>query len=130
MTYCGCQSPELPSTGLRSTRWFARSFSADHRHDRLLVEADDSSIAADGSDATRVVFWAVDRYGAPRPYVTDSVTLALTGPALLVGDNPFDFAIGGVGAVWIRSLPGNTGKAVLTAGHPRLGRGTVTVRCA
>ena len=65
-------------------------------------------------DATRLVFRAVDRYGAPRPYVTGQVTLSIsTGPAVLVGDNPFDFAAaGGVGAVWIRSLPGRQGASL------------------
>ena len=38
------------------------------------------------------------------------VTLTLTGPATLIGDNPFAFGdYGGLGAVWIRSLAGQTG---------------------
>jgi len=72
---------------------------------------------------------AADRHGAPRPYVGGQVTLDVAGPALLIGDNPFDFAAaGGAGAVWIRSLPGSPGTVTVTATHPSLGRAVVRVR--
>jgi hypothetical protein len=52
----------------------------------------------------------------------------VSGPAVLIGDNPFDFAsAGGVGAVWIRSLPGSPGTVTVTASHPTLGRATASV---
>jgi beta-galactosidase len=80
-------------------------------------------------DATRLVFRAVDRYGAPRPYVTGQVTVSLEGPAVLVGESPFDFAAaGGVGAVWIRSRPGSPGTVAVTVSHPTLGQAVVRVR--
>ena len=89
----------------------------------------DEEIVADGVDATRVAFRAVDAYDAPRPYVTGSVALSVSGPAVLVGESPFDFAAaGGVGAVWIRSLPGSAGHVAVSASHPVLGDGVVRVR--
>jgi beta-galactosidase len=77
--------------------------SADTSRDRLRLTADDAAIAADGSDATRVTFRATDAYGNQRPNVTGEVTLSLTGPATLVGQNPFAFGgYGGVGGAFVR----------------------------
>jgi beta-galactosidase len=90
--------------------------------------ADDTALRVDGSDATRVVFRAVDAHGAPRPVLDGSVRLKLTGPATLVGDNPFPFGeTGGVGAIWIRSRRAYTGDAVLAAEHVSLGSARVTI---
>ena len=83
----------------------------------------------DGVDATRVMFRAVDRYGAPRPYVPGQITLSVEGPAVLIGDNPFDFgAAGGVGAVWLRSRPGRAGTVRVSASHPVLGDAEARLR--
>jgi beta-galactosidase len=107
----------------------SRSFSSDPSLDTLWLAADDDEIAGDGADATRVAFRAVDGYGAPRPYVTGEVTLAVSGPAVLVGESPFDFtAAGGVAAVWIQSLPGSAGHVAVSATHPILGRAAAHVR--
>ena len=73
----------------------SRSFSADPSGDVLALAADDAEIAGDGADATRLEFRAVDHYGAPRPYVPGQVGFDVEGPAVLVGDNPFDFAAAG-----------------------------------
>jgi beta-galactosidase len=74
------------------------------------------------------VFRALDAHGNQRPYVSGSLTLHVTGPAILVGDNPFAFAdFGGVGAVWLRSRPNRPGLIRLTATHPTLGSATVNV---
>jgi beta-galactosidase len=95
------------------------------------VYADDSTIQADGCDATRVAFAAVDKFGAPRPFVTGQVTLALDGPGVIVGDNPFDLThSGGVGAVWIKSIAGRTGKISIAASHASLGRQSVEIHVA
>jgi beta-galactosidase len=97
--------------------------------DTLALTVDDATIVADGSDATRAVFRAVDKYGNLRRYPAGQVTLTLTGPATLLGDNPFAFgAYGGLGAVWIRSLPGQTGTITLAASQPELGPAQVQVR--
>ena len=107
----------------------SRSLASDPSFDRLWLALDDHEIDGDGVDATRLVFRAVDRYGAPRPYVTGQVTLSLEGPAVLVGDSPFDFAAaGGAGAVWIRSRPGAAGTVTVSASHPVFGDAAARVR--
>ncbi|MFD4972085.1 glycoside hydrolase family 2 protein [Streptomyces sp. NPDC058424] len=124
------QLPELRIDGfIGGRRVVSRSFSPDPRHDRLVLAADDQEIGGDGIDATRVVFRAVDRHGAPRPFVTGDVTFTLTGPGELIGDNPFQFAdAGGAGAVWIRSQEGTTGRVLLRATHATLGTRQVSVK--
>jgi len=95
----------------------------------LAMAVDDSVILADGSDATRAVFRATDAYGNQRRYASGQVALSLSGPATLVGDNPFAFGqYGGLGAVWIRSQAGQTGAIALTASHPLLGQAEVHVK--
>jgi beta-galactosidase len=96
--------------------------SADPARDRLALAVEHSSIQADGSDMTRVTFRALDAYGNQRPYPSGDVTLALTGPATLIGDNPFPLATyGGVGGAFIRSQVGRTGVVTVRASHPTLG---------
>ncbi len=107
----------------------SRSFSADRSRDRLRVTVDDRQIVADGSDATRVAFGVVDRFGAPRPYSGAGVTITVSGSGLLVGDS--DFALGstgGVGAVWIRSRPGRAGRIEVTVTHPTLAADPVSIQ--
>jgi beta-galactosidase len=122
--------PELRIDGyVRGRQVGSARMSADTSRDRLVLTADHASIAADGSDATRVTFRALDRYGNQRCYVSGGVNLSLTGPASLVGDNPFAFGeYGGVGGAFIRSLPGRTGLVTLTAEHAALGSASVRVR--
>jgi beta-galactosidase len=109
----------------------SRTFSADTSKDRLAVAADDAELTADGLDTTRVEFRAVDEYGNARPYVTGDVTLSVSGPGELIGDSPFAFGdAGGVGAVWIRTLPGSAGTVTVRAAHPVLGSGTAVIRVA
>jgi beta-galactosidase len=98
--------------------------------DTLAMAVDDATIVADGSDATRALFRAVDKYGnLRRSPAGGEVTLTLTGPGTLLGDNPFAFgAYGGLGAIWIRSLPGRAGTITLAASQPELGQAQVQVR--
>jgi beta-galactosidase len=101
------------------------AMSADPATDRLAVTVDDGTLLADGSDATRLVFRAVDAHGNHRPHVPGDVRLTVTGPAMLVGDNPFAFgAYGGVGGAWLRTRPGRVGDVTATAEHATLGSGT------
>jgi beta-galactosidase len=103
--------------------------SSDPSGDGLAMAADDATISADGSDATRVVFRAVDAYGNQRRYFTGEVALTLSGPGILMGDNPFAFGqYGGLGAVWVRSVAAQPGTISLAASHPDLGRAQVQVR--
>src|SRR5579863_4742753 len=93
---------------------------------KFSVTPDDTELMADGADSTRVVIRVTDEFGAPRPYANDPVTLALEGPATLIGENPIAL-MGGVCAVWIRAGE-EPGAVRLTAKHPRLGSRTVEVR--
>ena len=75
-----------------------------------------------------MTFRALDAYGNQRPHVTGDVSLSLTGPARLIGDNPFPFGhYGGVGGAFVRSEPGRSGPVTVTAAHPVLGRAAVRV---
>lgn len=126
----GSSHPELRIDGyLGATKVTSRSFSSDPSGDVLSLTADDAKLVADGVDATRVVFRALDKYGAPRPYVAGQVLLSVDGPAMLVGDNPFAFGdAGAVGAVWVRTLPNSPGTVTLRASHPTLGAAEVAIR--
>jgi beta-galactosidase len=130
----GTGLPDLRIDGYVGTTLAATvTMASDPARDRLELTVDDASIVADGSDTTRVTFRALDAYGHQRPYVTGDVTLALTGPGVLVGDNPFAFGTyGGVGGAFIRSTVGGTGRVTVTATHPVLGsaRGSVTMTAA
>jgi len=93
-----------------------RKFAGDREGDSIRLTADAAELVADGRDATRVVIAIVDRFGEPRGHSRTIVNLELTGPAVLVGDNPFDLEqSGGVGAVWIRTLPDHPGDIILRA---------------
>jgi beta-galactosidase len=126
----GGKNPVLRIDGyLGNQKIISRSFSSDRAQDRLSVLADDAEIEADGSDATRVEFRAVDRFGAPRPYVKGDISLTIGGPAVLLGDNPFAFEdAGGAGAVWIRSRPGEAGRITVQLRHPVLGSARVVIQ--
>jgi beta-galactosidase len=122
----GAGQPELRIDGYVGRKQVTSArMSADPGRDRLMLTADDSSILGDGTDATRVTFRALDAYGHQRPHVTGDVHLALTGPAVLIGQNPFAFgAFGGVGGAFVRSRPGRPGRVRVTATHPTLGAAT------
>lgn len=118
----GATHPELRIDGFIDNRQaLSRSFSSDPAQDRFFVEADDRELMADGSDATRLVFKVVDRFGADRLLGGGDVHFQLDGPGVLVGDNPFSLAeTGGVGAVWIKAQSGAGGRIQVTATHSTL----------
>ncbi len=125
-------APDLLIRGFVGGRPAAQlRMSAHPGGDALAMTVDDGTISADGSDATRVVFRAIDAFGNQRRYRSGQVALTPSGPATLLGDNPFEFGqYGGLGAVWIRSLAGQPGAITLTASHPLLGQAEVQVRSA
>lgn len=86
---------------------------------KFALKADDTTLVADGADTTRVVLRVTDEFDAVRPFACDPVRFELSGPAELIGDNPFTL-VGGQGAVWIRAGE-RAGKVTLTAHHPYLG---------
>ncbi len=132
LTVDGSRLPELRIDGYLGGRLVASvRMSADTRRDRLLLTVGDALIQADGSDATRLTFRAVDAYGNQRPLATGLVDLSVSGPGTLIGDNPFDFgAYGGVGGAFLRSQQGRPGPVSVTARHPGLGEATVQITSA
>jgi beta-galactosidase len=124
------RTPELVISGYVAGQQVAEvRMSADASRDTLSMTADDAAIRGDGVDATRVVFRAVDAYGNQRRYPGGQVQLGVSGPATIVGDNPFAFGqYGGLGAVWLRSVAGQHGTITLTASHSQLGQAEVRIR--
>jgi beta-galactosidase len=106
----------------------SRMLSSKGVDQRFHVEPDDAQLLGDGIDATRVVLRVTDEFGAPRPFATGAIELALEGPGEIVGDNPFAL-VGGVGAVWVRTREAQ-GVIVLRARHPILGTKTAHIRVA
>ncbi|HWF56411.1 MAG TPA: glycoside hydrolase family 2 TIM barrel-domain containing protein [Solirubrobacteraceae bacterium] len=119
----GASLPELLVYGYYQGNHVATlQMSSNTATDRLVLDLEDATITGDGSDATRLSFRALDAFGNQRPYVAGNVTLSLSGPAVLVGQNPFAFqTYGGVGGVFIRSEAGRSGTVTVTASHPTLG---------
>jgi len=103
----------------------SRSFSGKGIDQKFTLLPDDSTLIADGADATRIVLRVTDEFDAIRPFASDAIRFELTGPAQLIGDNPFSL-VGGTGAVWIRAGE-QPGRARLIAHHPYLGAQTVEV---
>lgn len=119
----GSGKPELRIDGYVGEKLaLSRSFSSDRTSDRLWLQADDKELVGDGSDATRLAFGVVDKFGAPRPYAGGEVRMQISGPGTIVGDNPFQLAdSGGAGAVWIRAAARGAGKIRVEAHHGELG---------
>lgn len=128
----GGHRPELRIDGyLGDTLALSRSFSSDPAHDQFALAADDNALVGDGTDATRLAFRVVDRFGAIRAFAGGTVAFEITGPGVLVGDNPFDATdSAGVGAVWLKTLAGRSGRVVVTARHSSLGARSVAVDVA
>jgi beta-galactosidase len=106
----------------------SRNFSGKGVDQKFHLLPDDTSLVADGADATRVVVRVTDEFDNIRPYASDPIVFTLEGPAEIIGDNPFSL-VGGTGAVWIRSQQ-QPGTVQLTAKHPRLGEQRATFRLA
>ncbi len=129
LTVHGAARPELRIDGYVGQKLLlSRSFSADPSDDQFLIQADDPALIADGSDATRVVFGVVDKFGAPRAFASGKVDFRVEGPGILVGDNPFDLApTGGFAALWIRTRENDPGRIRVTAVHSVLGAKSVEI---
>jgi beta-galactosidase len=125
----GAGHPELRIDGYLGNKLAAsRSFSADPAQDQFSLVVDDAELIADGADATRLVFRVVDKFGANRPFAGGNVSFEVTGPGAILGDNPFDLAAsGGVGAVWVKTVPKQRGLITVRAIHP-LGSKSVSIR--
>jgi beta-galactosidase len=97
----------------------SKSLSGTGADRKFALVPDDTSLIADGADSTRVVLRVTDEFGAIQPFANDAIRLELTGPAEIIGDNPFSL-VGGTGAIWIRAFE-MAGSVKLTAFHPHLG---------
>ncbi len=119
----GSGNPTLRIDGyLKGRPVFSRSFSSDVSQDKFIVEVDDKELKGDGIDATRLTFRVADKFGTPRLYGQGEVEFGITGPGVIVGDNPFDLKqSGGVGAVWVKSIPDSGGFVRISATHSSLG---------
>jgi beta-galactosidase len=89
------------------------------------VLPDDKELLGDGRDATRVVLMVTDEYGNIQPFATAAISLSLTGPGEIIGENPFALA-GGAGAVWVKAQE-SAGIVQLTARHPYLGARSIRI---
>ena len=125
----GLAAPELRIDGYVSGRLaLSKSFSSDRGKDQFRVEADDLELTGDGADATRLAFQIADRFGAPRPFGAGEVRFEITGPAEIVGDNPFRLTdSGGAGAVWVRMRANTSGRVVVAATHSSLGGKSIVI---
>jgi len=101
------------------------TLSGSGRDADLKVLPDDTRLIGDGRDATRVVLMVTDEYGNIRPFATAAISLSLTGPGELIGENPFALA-GGAGAVWVKAREAQ-GTIRLTAKHAYLGERSVEI---
>ena len=107
---------------------FSKSFSSDPAQDQFFLAADNAELTGDGVDATRLVFKVTDKFGAERAFAGGKVAFDITGPGVVVGDNPFVLeASGGVGAVWIKTVPNGSGEITVKAVHSSLGAKSVSV---
>jgi beta-galactosidase len=104
---------------IKGEKVISKSLSGRGVNQKFLLLPDDTTLVADGADTTRVVLRVTDEFDAVRTYADDAIKFTLTGPADLIGTNPFSI-IGGTGAVWIRARQ-EPGTVVLTAKHPVLG---------
>ncbi len=109
---------------LKGKKVISRTWSGSGIDAKFVLVPDDTRLVADGGDATRVVLRVNDEFGNIRPFAADAIQLKLTGPAELVGDNPFGL-IGGTGAIWIRATE-EAGTVTLQAVHPILGTQELT----
>ena len=89
------------------------------------MEPDDRELNGNGIDATRVVLKVTDEYGAVRPLANAAISLSLSGPGEIIGENPFAL-FGGVGAIWVKSREG-AGVIRLTGRHPFLREKTIEI---
>jgi len=103
----------------------SKKYSSSGADKSFVLLPDERELIADGADAVRVVLRVNDEYGSLRHFASDAITFTLSGPAIMIGDNPFGL-IGGTGAIWIRTteVPGTI---KLTGKHPHLGSATVTL---
>lgn len=103
-----------------------RKMSARGVDRELVIAADSKELYGDGIDMTRVVLKVVDEFGNVRQFANAAISLSITGPAEIIGENPFAL-FGGVGGIYIKARQA-TGVVRLTAKHPWLGTKTLDIK--
>ena len=119
----GAASSELRIDGYVGSKLVTtKMLSADETFDHLRIRLDDRRIRGNGVDATRLALRIVDRYGNVRGFAGGLVDISKSGPAVVVGDDPFNLSnTGGAGAVWIRSRRKRSGIVGIRASHSNYG---------
>jgi beta-galactosidase len=103
-----------------------KKYSSRGIEQQFLVLPDDTTLIADGADATRVVLKVADEFGNLLRYATAAIAFTIDGPAEIIGDNPFSL-MGGCGAIWLRAGH-KEGTARLVAKHQALGSREVLIK--
>ena len=93
---------------------------------KLVIAPDDLELKADGMDATRVVFAAVDQMGNPLPYLADAIEFQLGGPGMIIGPTKTAL-IGGAIATWVKTTE-EEGIITLKGVTTRLESETIEIR--
>jgi len=120
-TVWGPSWQELHIVGLIGDQPVAEQrFPASNEAPNLLMNVDDRTLVADGTDMTRILLRHTDAFGNLQPHSRVVVMLELSGPATLVGPNPCAL-VGGVTGLYLRAgtIPG---KVKLSAFAPELGQ--------
>lgn len=104
---------------LNGTLVKTHQLAADGIPRKLMFEADDAEIHADGADLTRLSLKITDQYGNALPFAWGPVLLDVEGPGVLVGEHPLILP-GGQGAMYLRSTlaPGTVTVTARVSGLP------------
>jgi beta-galactosidase len=125
----GSKHPELRIDGyIKDKLLLSKSYSSDSSNDKFFLKADELELFGNGSDASRVEFKVVDKFNESSLNASGKVTFTLKGPGEIVGDNPFFLKdSGGVGSIWVKTLPGSSGEISIEAAHSSLGTKSVVI---
>jgi beta-galactosidase len=102
-----------------------KRYRGDAHATRLAMEADDTELAADGIDVTRVVLSILDQYDNLHPFTSEAVALSIEGPGEIIGPRLLPLA-GGVAAFWVRTRR-KAGTMRITAHGSRFSAKPVTI---
>lgn len=96
----------------------SRQFSSEPMPVRLDVVADETLLSDEAKDSTRIVARALDQAGNILPFFAESIEIAVTGKARLLGPTTVPLC-GGVAGFWVETI-GGSGAAAIRVKCPRL----------
>jgi beta-galactosidase len=119
----GKDNPELRIDGYIGGKLIlSKNYSSDKSHDKFLIKFDDTNLIGNGIDAVKLEVKVTDKFGENRLYGKGNVNFQISGPGEIVGDNPLLLDdCGGIGAIWIKTLPDSFGKITVKATHSLYG---------